>query len=373
MADWTKPFEAAYSWWRVPRSSFDPDFSAGFFDTGYETERVDNITSGRIEVNNDTKTFETATVNCVGPLDVGTDLLRCHMTATFEDGTTEDVVLGTFLVNVPARDVHGSYEECEARLDGRLMELADDAFESVYVIPKGRNGASYYARVVRNCGLTFAEDDWPTDLPYKAMDTMFAFGLTADSDEPGGSKLDFIAALNELWGCRAPKTDEYGRIEHLAPVNYESEPVWSFVEGINATFLSDATDERDATKVCNVVRAIYENEESTVVGIAVDDDPESPYSTVTLGRRKVATYSYQDTVEQSVADATAQQLLETNQSIVHRVTIKHVWCGARVGDIVELRYPSAGISGKFAIRTQTIEVGSGGCLCTSELRRFERA
>ena len=37
MADWTKPFEAAYSWWRVPRSSFDPDFSAGFYDIGNET------------------------------------------------------------------------------------------------------------------------------------------------------------------------------------------------------------------------------------------------------------------------------------------------------------------------------------------------
>jgi hypothetical protein len=31
------------------------------------------------------------------------------------------------------------------------------------------------------------------------------------------------------------------------------------------------------------------------------------------------------------------------------------------------------IRGNFAIRTQTIEVGSAGCLVTSELRRFERA
>jgi len=370
MADWTKPFEAAYSWWRVPRSSY-----VEFFDTGRETERVDTITDGKIEVNNDTETFETATVNCIGPLDVGTDLLRCHMTATFEDGSTEDVVLGTYMVNVPSRNVHGSYEECEARMDGRLMQLATDYFDAPYTIPKGRNVWSYAAQVVRDVGITFGT--MYSGLAAPAAAQTIVWGIDGGADDLSGSKLAFYNyVVTELRGGRVAKTDEYGRIALLKPIDYDAAPVWTFTEGINATFLSDATDERDTTDVCNKVIVIYESAESTIVGTAADNDPDSKWSVANLGYVKCAPpYKYDLTTEttQDEANATAQQLLETNQSIVHRVTIQHVWCGARVGDIVELDYPSAGISGKFAVRTQTIEVGSGGCLCTSELRRFERA
>lgn len=371
MADWTKPFEAAYTWWRVPRSSYRAS-DAGFYDIGTEVEQVTNVTGGMIEANDETETFETATVECVGPLGIGTDLLRCHLIATWEDGATEDVVLGTFLSCVPSRDVRGSYERCEARLDGRLMELAEDAFENVYVVPKGSNGWTYYTATARGAGLTFANDA-PNDAPAQPMGTTLAFGLTAGGDSEGGSKLDFLNALTDIWGYRAAKTDQYGRIRMQLPIDYGGAPVWTFAEGGSATFLSDATDERDATEVCNVVRAVYESPEATVIGIAVDDDPLHTYSTVSLGRRKVATYSYQDTVSQAQATATAGRLLETQRSVVRRVTIQHVWCGARVGDVVALDYPSAGIRGKFAIAKQTIEVGSAGCMTTSELRRFERA
>ena len=125
---------------------------------------------------------------------------------------------------------------------------------------------------------------------------------------------------------------------------------------------------------------VYETGEATIVGTAEDTDPESPWSIANYGRRKVAVYTYSDApagadaaAKQASADAKAAQLLDENRSVVRRVTVSHVYCPATVGDIVEVDYPSAGISGKFAIRTQTVEVGSAGCMTTSELRRFERA
>ena len=380
MADWTKPFEASYAWWRVPRSSYRhpvPELGSGdpgFFDIGTEVERITNITGGTIEVNDNTNTFETANATCIGPLDIGTDLIRCHMTATWEDGTVEDVVLGTFVPNVPRRDVRDSYEKREVQLDGRLMEMDTDSFEDVYVIPKGDNGFGHYSPIVRESGLTFANTYVRlNDVPIQPTNATLTFGLDAEGEKAGGSKLDFLNTLTSLWGYRAAKTDEYGRIRMQLPIDYDADPVWRFVEGINATFLADVTDERDTTDVCNVVLAIYESPDATVIGTAVDDDPTHEHSTVSMGRRKVAKYKYQDTVTQEQADATAQRLLVTQQSVVHRVTVQHVWCGTRVGDVVELDYPSAEISGKFAIVQQSIEIGSAGCMTTSELRRFERA
>ena len=366
MADWTKPFEASYSWWRVPRSSFNPYITGS---EGVETERIPNITRATLQLNDSTETFETGRAQCVGMLDVGTDLIRCHMTATWADGTVEDVVLGTYDVSIPSRDVLGSYAECEAVLDGRLIELQQDAFETPLIVPKNVNGAAYAFGIAQTRGLTFADH---LDVG-EFTTSQRAYGIGVEGDDDGS----VLSAYNDLMvntqGTRAAKTDPWGRILVLEPIDYGSTPVWTFAEGEYATFLSEAVDERDTTGVCNVVACIYEDGESTVVGTAEDTDESSPWSIANYGRRKVAVYSYNGSATQAQADAKAAKLLDENRSIVRRVTIKHTYCPARVGDIVEVSYPSAGIYGKFAIRTQAIEVGSGGCMTTSELRRFERA
>lgn len=379
MADWTKPFTAMYSWWRVDRASYtywrDAFDRGDTYATGTEVEQIPNITSATLQLNDSTDTFETGTASCVGPLDVGNDLIRCRMTATWEDGTTEDVVLGTYNVSIPSRDVLGSYEECSAVLDGRLIELQQDCFEQPYVVEKGWSTATYSVTMIaRKRGLTFSElpETWG---PMKST-RVYGLGVSDDAS--------CLAAYNDITvnevGLRSAKTDRYGRIRCLAPIDYGSTPVWAFEEGINATFLSEATDERDTTGVCNVVACVYEDGDATVVGTAEDTDPASPWSIANYGRRKVAVYNYSTLPSGSTAaerkdnaDARAAALLDENRSVVRRVTIRHAYCPARVGDIVEVSYPSAGIYGRFAVRAQTIEVGSAGCMTTSELRRFERA
>ena len=379
MADWTKPFEASYTWWRVDRASYtywrDAFDRGDTYATGIEVEQMPHLTSATLQLNDSTETFETGLAHCVGPLDVGNDLVRCRLVARFEDGTVEDVPLGTYDVSVPSRDVHGSYEECSAVLDGRLVELQQDFFEQPYVVEKGWSTVTYSATMIaRKRGLTFSE------LPetWGLMKSTRVYGLGVSEDA------SCLAAYNDITvneeGLRSAKTDRYGRIRCLQPIDYNGEPVWRFIEGANATFLKDAVDERDTSKVCNVVVCVYETGEATIVGTAEDTDPESPWSIANYGRRKVAVYTYSDApagadaaAKQASADAKAAQLLDENRSVVRRVTVSHVYCPATVGDIVEVDYPSAGISGKFAIRTQTVEVGSAGCMTTSELRRFERA
>lgn len=375
MADWTQPFEASYTWWRVDRASYTyrtPDYVGDLYATGIEVEQVTNITKATLQLNDSTETFETGRAHCVGPLDVGNDLVRCHLVARFDDGTVEDVPLGTYDVSVPSRDVHGSYEECSAILDGRLMELQQDAFEEPMVVPKGDNAFADAAIWVRERGLTFSDDD-PTVTVGHAATTTYTFGLGADGYDGGSVLSAYNDVMSDVEKLRAAFTDPYGRVMLRNPIDYDGTPVWSFVEGENARFLKDAVDERDTSKVCNVVICVYEADDATTVGTAEDTDPSSPWSIANYGRRKVAVYTYQDSATQAEADAKAAELLDRNRSIVRRVTISHVYCPARVGDIVEVSYPSAGIYGKFAIRTQTVEVGSAGCMTVSELRRFERA
>lgn len=353
MADWTKPFDAAYRFVRVSRRS------------GVEGERIENMLDGTLEINMNTQTFESADVDVVGRLDVGTDLVRCYLDATFEDGTIEHVVLGTWLPSIPSRDLNDGVESATVYLDGRLAELQADSFESPVTIAAGANIIDAAARIVTDAGL-----DVDSVVSSVTLDTAWAFGLEDDGETDGGSKLDAVNSLMRRAGYPSASTDAMGRVA-LRPTR--PIPTWTFREGEGATFLTDATEERDTRDVANVVLAIFETPERTTIGRAVDDSYASPYSTVNLGRRVVAKYSYNDGATQAEANAKARELLRTNQSVIRRVTLKHVHCPARVGDVVQVSWPSAGISGTYIIRKQRVEIGSAGCLTTSELRRFERA
>ena len=356
MADWLAPFTATYRFMRVSRS------------TGYETAQLDGIKGGTLQINQDTATFESATLGTARYFDLGSDLVRCYLDAEWDDGTTESVCLGTWLATIPGRSVDGVQETCTAYCDGRLQELQDDSFSAPVTVDAGENIVSTAAAIAQQAGLTVVYT--PSDA---VLGTAWTFGLQSQGEEDGGSKLDAVNSLLSLAGYGSASTDTMGRVVMAPYVDPDRRtPVWTFEEGLNATFLSKADEERDSRDVCNVVLAIYESDEQTTIGEAVDDDPMSPYSTVRLGRRKVAKYTYNDTVTQGKADAKAAELLKTQQSTIRRVKLSHVRCPARVGDVVQVKWPSAGISGTYVVRTQTIDIGSAGCLTQSELRAFER-
>lgn len=352
--DWHRPFSSSYMVTRVSRL------------TGRETRHLGFLSSGAISVNRDTELFESASLTCSEPIEPGSDVLRVHLVAE-QDGAQERVCLGTFSASSPARKVGQGAGAYEVRCEGMLSDLARDSFEAPITIPAGSNIVET-ARAIASASASVQAV--PSDA---ALTSAWTFGLEGGNNGDGGSKLDAVNALLRMAGYSSAWTDPRGTVM-MTPYREPADmaPVWTFAEGPDATFLAEAEEERDGSKVANVVLAIYEDDGGTVVGQAVDDDPRSPYSTVSTGRRRVAKYRYDGTVAQSRADAKAAELLRTQQSTIRRVTLSHVRCPARVGDAVTVDWPSEGINGKFVIRTQSIRIGSAGCLTTSELRAFER-
>lgn len=349
--DWGRPFEASYRFMSVSRD-------------GNETGQVDGITGGTLTVNQDSAVYESADLDSAMRFDLGNDRLRCYLDAT-QDGTTESVCLGTWDVSIPSRSINGLIDRCPVYCDGLLGELQGDSFEAPVTVPTGSNIVSYAKGICEGIGLSVnaTESD-------SALGTPWVFGLDG---EQGGSKLKALNSLLSLAGYSSASTDPMGNVV-LKPYQNPTDrnPVWTFEEGPTATFLIEAEEERDTRDVANVVLAIYESDGETTVGSAIDDDASSPYSIHNRGYRKVAKYTYRDTATQAQADYRAAELLSTAQSVIHRLTLKHVYCLARVGDVVRVVWPSKGINATFTIRTQKVEIGSAGCLTTSELRRFER-
>lgn len=356
MADWSQPFAASYRLVRVSRSTL--------MELGTLPNAV--LDGSTITRNVDTAEYESASVVVVGSVDVGSDLVRVYLDASFDDGTVGHVALGTFTATVPSRAVDGSLSEWEVRLSGRLGDVAEDQFERPVTIPAGSYAVAEAAAILQGCGLDVVSDESSWQL---TSDWVVGLGGTEDSPT---DKLSVVNRLLDLAGFSSAITDGMGRAllrRYRDPA--DRNPSHTFREGPLARFLAKADEERDASEVANVVVAVYSTQDAETIGVAYDDDPLSPYSTVTLGRRKVKRYEYQDGASQAQADAKAAELLRTQQSVIHRVTLSHVYAPVTCTDVVGVEWPSAGISDTFAIRTQGIQLGAG-CLTKSELRRFER-
>lgn len=348
-AGWERPFVASWYWTRVAR------------ETGHEVGRLKGVLAGgSISRSLGTDTFESATVNYEGSLDVGCDLVRCHLVADFGDGKTSDVVLGTFAVSTPSRDVRGTCSSGTANLSGRLAELGEARFLDTQVIPRGSGAVAGAARICEDAGLEVVVDssdyalsqDWVV-----GAEGSFAGG---PSDE---TRLSAVNELLSLAGFSNARTDEYGRIVmsgYTEPSRRAAS--WTFAEGAGATFLTQATDARDLSEVANAVKVVFANQEACVVGIARDTDPSSPTSIPSLGWERCARYEYDDMVTQEEADARAAELLRTERSSERRVTITHAFLPLACGDAVDVSWPSAGIVGRFEVFSQEVSLDAGGCV-----------
>ena len=352
--DWSEPFHSEYRYMRVSRSS------------GAETARLAGfLDGGSIERNAGTQVKEKGSVVHSGPLDVGADLVRVYLDATgMYTGWSVSVPLGTFLPSTISRDVDGAVSTCKVELTGRLGELAQDQFERPVSVPSGADPVAKAAEIARSAGL-----DVIADASTYRLSTAWTFGL---DNEDGESKLDAVNDLLEIAGFSSATTDPMGRVlmRGYVPPG-EREPVHFFREGRDARFLRPMTDERDASDVANVVVVVYSDQESTVVGTAVDSDPRSPYSTVSMGRRIVARYEYSDVATQQEADAKAAELLRTNQSVIRRVTFTHVYAPLTIGDVVSMDYATGGVRETLSIRTQSVDLGAG-CTVKCEGRSYGR-
>ena len=340
--DWAEPFRSEYRYMRVSRA------------TGAETARLDGfLEGGAIERNADAQVKESGAVTHAGPFDIGADLVRVYLDAEgMFTGWRASVPLGTFMPSVTSREVDGAVSTCKVDLTGRLGELAQDQFEHPISVPSGSDPVGEAVEIARGAGLEVIADD----STYRLSST-WTFGVDA---QDGETKLDAVNDLLDIAGFSSATTDPMGRVvmrRYVPPA--DRAPVHAFVEGRDARFLRAMTDERDTSSVANVVVAVFGDQDGTVTGVAVDSDPDSPFSTVSVGRRIVARYEYGDKVGEERADAKAAELLRENQSVIRRVTFTHTYAPISIGDVVTMDYATGGVRETLAVRTQAIKLAAG--------------
>lgn len=317
--------------------------------TWKDIKPINNVSSSTINRDNEAQTLGSLTLNIGEP--IGECYVRVYL-ITIQNGIKEKHPLGTFLIQTPSYGFDGKVKTISMDAYTPLLELKENQPPLGYSILEGQNIMNIAYQLVReNVRAPVAKVEDSETLYYDFVSNVEDTWISFVYDLIGNAK--FTLGLDEL-----------GRILFVPKQDLASlQPVWTFDDG-NSSILHPKIDvKQDLYGIPNVVEVIYSNGHDYFHSKVVNDDPNSPISTVNRGREIV----YRDTNPSAMGNPTAEQikayatqLLKNLSSLEYRVTYTHGYCPVRIGDCVMLNYEQAGIKNvKAKVVSQSIKCEPG--------------
>ena len=337
MPDWTKSMQQTFEYYTV-----DP---ITWRDVGVLTD----VKSSTINRDSEAETLGSATIDIANS--VGECYIRIYL-VTIQNGLKERFPLGTFLVQTPSSSFDGKMRSVSMDAYTPLLELKENPPPLGYFIPKNENIMdTAYQLVKEHVRAPVVKTESPSTLFY-----------------------DFVADTNDTWLSYVKDLmtnakygydlDEMGRILFSPQQDTASlQPVWTY-DDKNSSILHPAISmDHDLYGIPNVVEVVYSNGKDHYNARVVNDDENSPLSTVNRGRELI----YRVTDPDLIGDPTenqineyANKLLRELSSLEYTVTYTHGYCPVRVGDCVRLNYDRSGITGvKAKVVSQSIACEPG--------------
>lgn len=337
MPDWHKTMQQTFEYYIV-----DPK-------TWRDTEKLSTVTSCKITRDSDAETLGSASI------DVTDSLEECYIRVyliTIQNDITERFPLGTFLVQTPSRTFNGKYYQSTMDAYTPLLELKENPPPLGYSILKNEN--------IMDMAYRLAREHTRAPVVKNSSNAVLNFDFAANTDDT------WLSFISDLVG-NAKYTlglDELGRIIFSPKQNVSSlQPVWTYNDDNSSILYPELSVSRDFYGIPNVVEVVYSDEYDTFYSRVVNDDPNSPTSTVSRGREIV----YRDTKPslygiptQVQIDEYAIELLSELSTIECTISYSHGYCPVRLGDCIRLNYSRADLTNiKAKVISQTIDCETG--------------
>lgn len=341
MADWLSSMSRTYEYYEV-----DPR-------TWKDIKLIDNVKSCNIERDSSAETLGSASI------DINESLGECYLRVyliTIQNGVREKHPLGTFLVQTPASAFDGRVRSVSMDAYTPLLELKEGQPPIGYSVPKGENIMSIVNRLSReHLRAPIVEARSDEKLYYDFIADTSDTWLTFIRDLASNAKHNFVL-------------DEMGRVLFSPKQDTASlQPVWTYTDDNSSILMPNLNMEHDLYGIPNVVEVIYSNSSEHYYSRVVNDDPNSPISTVNRGREIVQRVTDPDLIgdpTENQIQLYAEQLLRELSSLEYSVTYTHGYCPVNIGDCVRLNYTRAGLVNiKAKVVSQSIECDSK-CLVT---------
>lgn len=334
MADWLSSMQRTYEYYVV-----DPG-------TWKDVKKLDNIKSCSITRDAETETLGSATIDSTDFL--GECYVRVYL-ITNQNGVTEKHPLGTFLVQTPS-----------SSFDGKIRDISMDAYTPLIELKENQPPLGY----------SLLENEDIMQRAYMlCREHLRAPVVKTSSNEK--LKKDFVANTDDTWMSFISdlianakyklELDELGRVL-FAPIQdaISLQPVWTYDDGDKSILYHDISIDRDLYGIPNVVEVVYSSGREVYNARIVNDDPNSPTSTVSRGReivyREVNPSAMGVIAGQSMLEDYANRLLRELSSIECTISYSHGYCPVRLGDCVRINYSRAGLTDiRAKVISQTIK------------------
>lgn len=338
MADWLSSMNQTFEYYVV-----DPG-------TWKDVKRIDNVKqSSTINRDSELETLGSATIDVTESL--GECYIRIYL-ITIQNGVEEKHPLGTFLVQTPSTSFDGKIKDISMDAYTPLIELKENKPPLGYSVMKGQN--------IMDFAVSLTKEHARCPVVKTSANNKLFMDFVADPDDTWLSYLvDLMSNAKYSYGL-----DELGRIIFQPKQDTSSlQPVWTYDDNNSSILYPDISVNQDLYGIPNVVEVIYSNGRDSYYAKSVNDDENSPISTINRGREIV----YRVTDPDLIGDPTenqikeyADRLLREMSSLEYTITYTHGYCPVRLGDCVRLNYSRAGLNNvKAKVISQTIKCEPG--------------
>ena len=337
--DWTKSMQQTYEFYEV-----DPG-------TWKNKSKLDNITGYNISRDLYADTLGNATVDCTS--DVGEMYIRAYMTP-IQNRKQYNVPLGTYIVQTPAEAFDGKVSTFSLDAYTPLLELKESNPPLGFTVSKGVN--------IMETAVKLCREHMRAPVIEPSIDsskTLFEDFVADTSDTWLSFLTDFIANANYIFDI-----DEFGQVL-FAPIQDTAslQPVQTFDDSNSSILYPSISVERDLYGVPNAVEVIFSTDNKYLYSKVVNDDVNSPISTVNRGREilyRETSPSLAGNPTQEMVDEYTTKLLRNLSTLEYKISYTHGYTPVRIGDCVRLNYERAGLkNGKAKVITQSFKCDTG--------------
>lgn len=337
MIDWTASMKQTFEFYKV-----NPDMWR-------DEELLTTIQSCNIDRDSTSLTLGSATLDTTEVMDEC--YIRIYLIAS-QNGETYKFPLATVLAQTPSTKINGMVSSTSIDAYTPLIELKDRLPPIGYTVPKNAN--------IMDTASDLVSENVRAPVVAAKNSTLLYSDFTVNVNE------DWLTYLNQLISNAKFQfdLDPMGRILFSPKQDAGAlQPVWTYDDGNCSILQPDITNSRDLYGIPNVVEVIYSTASGYLYSRIVNDDPNSPISTVTRGREVMyrdTQPKFQNEPTQEEIDKYAVQLLRNLSSLEHTVKYTHGYCPVRVGDAVMLDIKSAGLVNiKAKVIQQSIKCTTG--------------
>lgn len=337
MANWTESMQQTFEYYTV-----DPI-------TWADDKKLDTIKSSSISRDSEAETLGSASIDVIDLL--GECYIRIYL-VIIQNGLKEKIPLGTFLVQTPSSSFDGKVRTSTMDAYTPLLELKEKQPPIGYSLLKDSN-------IMQNAFMITRENVRAPVVEANSIETLYGDFVSNTDDTWLTFLQDLISNAKFEFAL-----DEMGRILFAPKQDLASlQPVWTYNDDNSSILYPEISMNHDLYGIPNVVEVIYSSGSDYYYKRVVNDDPNSPISTVNRGREIIhreVNPSLTGRPTELQIEEYANTLLRDLSSVEYTLSYKHGYCPVRLGDCVRLNYVKAGITDvKAKVISQTIKCQAG--------------